>query len=152
MADFIQTDSDGRYLVKGGVALSHNEATALTKDGLIVPLGHPDGIVYVGRIVSQDDPDNTNGQDGDKGVYVQIYENFQFFANDLAKEFDVKIENLNQQVYLSSTQTLHTMPGTGRVPIGILTAIKKNNNTDPSRDPNEIVYDIDTSKITPLYR
>ncbi|UXN06835.1 hypothetical protein [Bartonella sp. HY761] len=152
MANIIQTNSEGRYLVKGGVALSPGDCTALTEDGLIVPLGHPDGIVYAGRIGSQDDPDNTNGQDGDKGVYVRIYENFQFFASDLTKEFDVKVENLNQQVYLSFPETLHTTAGTGRIPIGTLTSVKKNNNTDPSRDPNEIVYEIDVSKIAPIFR
>ncbi|WP_182418700.1 hypothetical protein [Bartonella sp. HY038] len=152
MANIIQTNSEGRYLVKGGVALNVMSHTAFTKNGLIVPLGHPDGIVYAGRIVSQDDPDNTNGQDGDVAVNVQNYSSLQFFASDLAKEFDVKIENLNQQVYLSFPETLHTTSGTGRVPIGTLTSVKKNNNTDPTRDPNEIVYEINTSKTAPIFR
>ncbi|UXN03861.1 hypothetical protein [Bartonella sp. HY406] len=152
MADFLQKNSDGFYLVKGGATLNVRSHTAFTKNGLIVPLGHPDGIVYAGRIISQDDPDNTNGQDGDTAVNVQIYDNLQFFASDLAKEFDVKIENLNQQVYLSTLQNLHTTAGTGRMPIGTLTSIHRNFDADPSRDPNEIVYEIDVSKIAPIYR
>ncbi|UXM96186.1 hypothetical protein N5853_06135 [Bartonella sp. HY329] len=154
MVDFIQTDSDGRNLIKGGVKIAYTQMTAFTKDGFLVPFGHPEGIVVAGAIATYEGVDNTNGQDGDvsAAAYNFMQGGLNIFASDLTEEFKVKIENFYQPVYASSLKTLYTMPGTGRLPLGILTAIKKNHNIDPSRDPNEIVYEIDTSKITPLYR
>ncbi|UXN03862.1 hypothetical protein [Bartonella sp. HY406] len=154
MANFIQTDGNSQSLLKAGVKLACEEIAAVTKDGFIVQLGHPEAVAVAGTVGNYEGVDNTNGQDGDVTAYVwsTVPSNFKIFASDLTEKFDAKLENLYQQVFASSAKTLHLVPGAGRLPIGVLTSIKKNFTTDPNRDPNEIYYELDTSKISAVYR
>lgn len=154
MADFIQMKNDRQTLVKAGVKFAFQEIAAVTKDGFIVQLGHPEAVAVAGIVADGEGVDNTNGQDGDVAAYVwsTVPSNLTIFASDLTEEFNAKLENLYQPVFASSAKTLHLVPGAGRLPIGVLTSIKKNFTTDPTRDPNEIYYGIDTSKISAVYR
>ena len=156
MTSFIQIGEYNLNLLKGGVKIDYRDMVAFTKDGFIVPLGHPEGFVFAGFSGGRGSPDpvdNTNGQDGDISIGIgNNRETPYFFASDLTKELNVKIENLRQPIYASSPNTLYTTPGAGRMAIGTLASIRKNLNLDETRDPNEIVYELNFNTIPPIYR
>lgn len=154
--------------VKGGIKLDFDMLVAYTKDRFLVPIDHPDALVFAGYSNSKPYPadsnmeqtiawfiqeylDNSNGQDGDKRGNANLGQ-IGFRANDLTQPLDVSFQDCGQIIYASGNRTLHTTPGKGRLPIGryMMSDFIKDSTT--GEVGTELVHYIDATLVPPRFK
>lgn len=154
--------------IKGGVKLEFEMLTAYTEDRFLVPLEHPEAVVFAGITMQRhvgDDPayaddyntyhmqqflDNSAGQDGDKpGIFD--YSIRGFYVDGLTQPLELGLQDRGQIIYASGNRTFHKTPGKGRFPIGVylMTAQSKDYTGKVS---TELFHWIDTSVNLPRYK
>lgn len=143
------------FPLKAGVVLQDYGLVAFTNDGHLVPIEHKDAVAYAGSIDPQhpeDALDNSNGNDGDKTMPVNLRATFGFAPEALTEPLDLKNENIGQLIFASGQRTLHTTPGKGRLPIGVLIFVGPGGAWNIPEDPNKSYYWVDTSLRIATYR
>ncbi|UXN03864.1 hypothetical protein [Bartonella sp. HY406] len=147
---------DNNYPVKAGVNLRGGNLLALTKNRLLVPISHPDAVVFIGYVSTQYEEgmyDNTNGEDGDIKVRPIQGGDVTFMADALVKPLDVTIVNIGQTIFASNHDALHLSPGEGRFPIGILKDIAPAAqwSIPVGGDANAIYYQLSLNTLPVFY-
>ena len=157
--------------VKGGIKLDFEMLVAYTEDRFLVPLEHPEAVVFAGITQKKDyldsTPieqlednynyfmqtffDNSNGQDGDKQPNV-FGDTFGFPVDGLTQPIEFNLQDFGQIVYASGNRTLHKTPGKGRFPIGVYKMTDVSLPYGDNQPSTRLYHWIDTSVNLPRYK